>query len=168
MIRRDELRSLGLAAAGSAGHVVTGRASAESPTNPLSLPAPGDYAEPWNPPDPEIPDRRRIAAIPDDYFTPGRFAGKTVLVTGCARGMGRGAAFRLARAGALVAARNAEAGPNPNMGRIKTQSILSYADQNRRPASVAEQVGMMVYLLSPDLGNITGATLSTDGGWTAY
>jgi NAD(P)-dependent dehydrogenase (short-subunit alcohol dehydrogenase family) len=74
----------------------------------------------------------------------------------------------VARAGALVAAQNAAAGPNPGMGRIKTQSILAYADRNHRPATVAEQVSMMAYLLSPESGNMTGATYATDGGWTAY
>jgi NAD(P)-dependent dehydrogenase (short-subunit alcohol dehydrogenase family) len=74
----------------------------------------------------------------------------------------------IARAGALVAAQNAAAGPGPAMGRIKTQSLLAYTDQNRRPATVAEQVSMMCYLLSPESGNMTGATYATDGGWTAY
>ncbi len=311
------------------------------------------YATPWDPPDPDVPGRLNVAPMPDDYFVPDRFAGKTVIVTGCARGMGRGAAWRLAReganvvgvdwleeegrasmeeiasagfatrfvagdvaedatcarmvgtaveafggidaalnnagvmdgvhsgepidypsqrdlvfaplhqatedywdavfrtnvkgvflslrhelrqlmaqgrggailnvgsiagltglagnpayvaskhavngitrnaavdyapwgirvnsvnmaatdtpmvarAGALVAAQNAAAGPGPGMGRLKTTSILAYADQNRRPATVAEQVSMMVYLLSPEAGNMTGGTFSTDGGWTAF
>jgi NAD(P)-dependent dehydrogenase (short-subunit alcohol dehydrogenase family) len=74
----------------------------------------------------------------------------------------------VARAGALVAAQNAAEGPNPGMGRIKTRSILAYADRNHRPATVAEQVSMMAYLLSPESGNMTGATYATDGGWTAF
>ena len=45
---------------------------------------------------------RHRPPIPEDYFIPGRFAGKTVIVTGCARGMGRVAAIRLAREGANV------------------------------------------------------------------
>jgi NAD(P)-dependent dehydrogenase (short-subunit alcohol dehydrogenase family) len=36
------------------------------------------------------------------YFIPGRFAGKTIIVTGSARGMGAAAAIRLAREGANV------------------------------------------------------------------
>jgi NAD(P)-dependent dehydrogenase (short-subunit alcohol dehydrogenase family) len=43
-----------------------------------------------------------VVPIPDDYFLPGRFAGKTVIVTGSARGMGELAARRLAREGANV------------------------------------------------------------------
>jgi NAD(P)-dependent dehydrogenase (short-subunit alcohol dehydrogenase family) len=75
----------------------------------------------------------------------------------------------IARAGALVSAKNAEsAGRDPGMGRSKTQSLLAFADQNSRPATVPEQVSMMLYLLSPEAGNMTGATYATDGGWTAY
>jgi NAD(P)-dependent dehydrogenase (short-subunit alcohol dehydrogenase family) len=349
MIRRDILKSLAAAAGGAGGLGLTQAAAQDA----ASSPALGDYATPWDPPDPDVSDRLNVAPMPDDYFVPGRFAGKTVIVTGCARGMGRGAAWRLAReganvvgvdwleeeggramaqiaaaghatrfvagdvadddtcarmvavaveafggidaalnnagvmdgvhsgepidyasqkdlvfapiheategywdavfrtnvkgvflsmrhelrqmmaqgrggailnvgsiagltglagnpayvgskhavngitrnaavdyapwairvnsvnmaatdtpmiarAGALVAAQNAAAGPGPGMGRLKTMSILAYADQNRRPATVAEQVSMMVYLLSPEAGNMTGSTFSTDGGWTAF
>lgn len=70
------------------------------------------------------------------------------------------------RAGKLVAARSRA--DEPNMGRLKTQSILSYADSRHRPASVAEQIGMMLFLLSDEASNFTGGTFATDGGWTAY
>lgn len=70
------------------------------------------------------------------------------------------------RAGKLVAARSRA--EEPNMGRLKTQSILCYADSRRRPASVAEQIGMMLFLLSDEASNLTGGTFATDGGWTAY
>jgi NAD(P)-dependent dehydrogenase (short-subunit alcohol dehydrogenase family) len=76
-------------------------ATAEAAEVQLEL-ALDDYATPWNPPDPVIPGRQNIVPVPDGYFMPGRFAGKTVLVTGCARGMGQMAAIRLAREGANV------------------------------------------------------------------
>jgi hypothetical protein len=42
-------------------------------------------------------------APPDPaYHIPGRFAGKTMIVTGCARGMGAGVAVRAAREGAQI------------------------------------------------------------------
>ena len=71
------------------------------------------------------------------------------------------------RAGEIVALSNA-AGPSPGMGRTKLNSILAFADENRRPSTVAEQVSMMCYLLSPEAGNMTGGAFATDGGWTAY
>jgi NAD(P)-dependent dehydrogenase (short-subunit alcohol dehydrogenase family) len=348
MRRRDII--IGIGGAAAAGGVGATPASAQAQA---TVPDIGPFTEPWDPPAADVPGRQNIARMPEDYFTPGRFAGKTVVVTGCARGMGAGAAWRLAReganvvgvdwledqgratmeeivaaghsarfvpgdvgedatcarmievaveafggidaalnnagvmdgvfsgapidyaaqkdlvfaqlheateaywdnvfrsnvkgvflsmrhelrqflaqgrggsivnvgsiagltglagnpayvaskhavngitknaavdyapfgirvnsvnmaatdtpmiarAGALVAAQNAAAGPGAAMGRIKTQSILAFTDQARRPATVAEQVSMMCYLLSPEAGNMTGGTYATDGGWTAY
>ena len=73
----------------------------------------------------------------------------------------------IARAGELVAL-IARSGGADSMGRIKTQSILSYADPRHRPATVWEQVSVMLFLLSPEASNLTGALYATDGGWTAY
>lgn len=70
------------------------------------------------------------------------------------------------RAGILV--KEASKNPGPKMGGVKTQSILMYADPNKRMATVWEQVAVMLFLLSNEASNLTGATYATDGGWTAY
>lgn len=73
------------------------------------------------------------------------------------------------RAGVLVAeAAKANPSAEPNMGRAKTFSLLAYADPRHRPATVAEQVSMMLFLLSGEASNFTGGVFPTDGGWTSY
>ena len=95
--RRELLKGMSLAAAAvTAGSAATAASAEEAPH------ALGPYATPWDPPDPVIPGRQNIVPVPEDYYIPGRFAGKTAIVTGCARGMGRLAAIRLAREGANV------------------------------------------------------------------
>lgn len=73
----------------------------------------------------------------------------------------------VARAGQLVAASMKEA-TGPTMGRVKTQSLLAYADSSHRPAAVGEQVSMMLFLLSCEASNFTGGICAADGGWTNY
>ncbi|WP_374329882.1 SDR family NAD(P)-dependent oxidoreductase [Aestuariivirga sp.] len=73
----------------------------------------------------------------------------------------------IARAGALVAA-SMKTASDPTMGRIKTNSILAWTDPQHRTATVAEQVSMMLFLLSPEASNFTGGVFPTDGGWTDY
>jgi NAD(P)-dependent dehydrogenase (short-subunit alcohol dehydrogenase family) len=95
--RRDFLKSVGFAAA-AGGAVVAGTTPAEAQAS-VSL---GPVATPWDPPDEKIAGRMNVVPVPEDYFIPGRFAGKTVIVTGSARGMGEVAARRLAKEGANV------------------------------------------------------------------
>lgn len=94
--RRDVLKGVGLAAAAATVAADADPASAQG-----SLPL-GPFSEPWSDTDPAFPGRQNIVPVSDDYFVPERFTGKTVIVTGCARGMGQVAAIRLAREGANV------------------------------------------------------------------
>ena len=100
MERRDLIKGMtmaGAAALATAGAAVAGKEKAQA--NP---PSPGPSTTPWNPQDPKIPGRQNVLPVSEDYFIPGRFAGKTFIVTGSARGMGEVAARRLAKEGANV------------------------------------------------------------------
>lgn len=82
MERRDLMKSMAVMAA--AGAAATG-AAAQLPTSkqpPVGV--------------------KDVDPVPSDYYIPGRFKGKTIIVTGCARGMGEAAAIRAAREGANV------------------------------------------------------------------
>lgn len=95
--RRDVLKGMGVAAAAAtavAATVQDAQAQASQPSGP--------FASPWDPQDANVPGRQNIVPVSEDYFVPDRFAGKTVIVTGCARGMGRIASIRLAHEGANV------------------------------------------------------------------
>lgn len=61
-----------------------------------------------------------------------------------------------------------ESGNTGTMGGLKAQSILMAADSQHRMSTVWEQAAIILFLLSEDASNITGATYATDGGWTAY
>jgi NAD(P)-dependent dehydrogenase (short-subunit alcohol dehydrogenase family) len=99
IMRRDLLKGAGVAAAAGITTVADVSDSEAATVTPAML---GGYGTPRDPAAPKDPYQVNVTPLPDDYFVPGRFAGKTVIVTGCARGMGRMAAIRLAREGANV------------------------------------------------------------------
>lgn len=61
-----------------------------------------------------------------------------------------------------------ESGNTGTMGGLKAQSILMAADSQHRMSTTWEQAAIILFLLSEDASNITGATYATDGGWTTY
>jgi NAD(P)-dependent dehydrogenase (short-subunit alcohol dehydrogenase family) len=102
MHRRDVIKGVGAAAVGGAASMAVSQSAAQAKDGAQKELALGDHATPWDPADPNIPGRANINKIPEDYFIPGRFKDKTVIVTGSARGLGAAAARRLAREGANV------------------------------------------------------------------
>jgi NAD(P)-dependent dehydrogenase (short-subunit alcohol dehydrogenase family) len=72
------------------------------------------------------------------------------------------------RAMTLLRQRAALTGKPPGIALLKTKSLLQWSDQNGRDATPAEQVAVMLFLLSNESSNLTGATYATDGGFTTY
>ena len=54
------------------------------------------------------------------------------------------------------------------IGMLKIDSLLQCRTSRRRGSTPAEQVAVMLFLLSPEASNLTGANYATDGGFTTY
>ncbi|MGQ9373604.1 SDR family NAD(P)-dependent oxidoreductase [Acinetobacter tandoii] len=65
-------------------------------------------------------------------------------------------------------AKDPELAKIPNTSFIKSQGLLQFSDSKHREATPAEQASVILFLLSPEASNITGATWATDGGWTTF
>ena len=61
-----------------------------------------------------------------------------------------------------------EKGMGGGMAGAKSKSLLQMADEGQRGSTPWEQAAIILFLLSEDASNITGANIATDGGWTAY
>jgi NAD(P)-dependent dehydrogenase (short-subunit alcohol dehydrogenase family) len=66
-------------------------------------------------------------------------------------------------------AQAATTGPKlPNVAFAKPLSLLALCDSKNRMATPWEQAAVILFLLSDDASNITGACWATDGGWTTF
>lgn len=54
------------------------------------------------------------------------------------------------------------------MASFKSASLLAANEPDNRGATPWEQAAIILFLLSDDASNITGACYATDGGWTAF
>lgn len=59
-------------------------------------------------------------------------------------------------------------GMGSGMAGLKSSSLLSAHDPKHRGSTSWEQAAIILFLLSEEASNITGACIATDGGWTAY
>jgi NAD(P)-dependent dehydrogenase (short-subunit alcohol dehydrogenase family) len=56
----------------------------------------------------------------------------------------------------------------PNVAFAKPLSLLGICDSKNRMSTPWEQAAVILFLLSDDASNITGACWATDGGWTTF
>ena len=54
------------------------------------------------------------------------------------------------------------------IGMLKIDSLLQWSNQQKVGSTAAEQVAVMLFLVSPESSNLTGATYATDGGFTTF
>ncbi len=59
-------------------------------------------------------------------------------------------------------------GMGGGMASFKSTSLLSANEPDNRGATPWEQAAIILFLLSDDASNITGACYATDGGWTSF
>lgn len=59
-------------------------------------------------------------------------------------------------------------GMGNGMASFKSASLLSANEPDNRGATPWEQAAIILFLLSDDASNVTGACYATDGGWTAF
>ncbi len=78
------------------------------------------------------------------------------------------AAFTKVKAIQTERALDTEAPQVPNASMVKTLSLLAFCDSQHRMSTPDEQAAVILFLLSADASNITGAMWATDGGWTTY
>ena len=83
-------------------------------------------------------------------------------------GMGTTITPMFERAFEIIKQRRASGFMDTGISMAKIRSLLEYSDQAGRGSTSAEQVAIMLFLLSPEASNITGATYNTDGGYTVF
>jgi NAD(P)-dependent dehydrogenase (short-subunit alcohol dehydrogenase family) len=59
-------------------------------------------------------------------------------------------------------------GMGSGMASFKSSSLLAANEPDKRGATPWEQAAIILFLLSEDASNITGACYATDGGWTTF
>ncbi|MFI4987106.1 MAG: SDR family NAD(P)-dependent oxidoreductase [Alphaproteobacteria bacterium] len=96
-----------------------------------------------------------------DARPPRHFAGKTALVTGAARGLGRAMATALAEAGATVVVNDLASGP----ARAAARELAGLGTNAHALAfDVTASAAAALFLVSDDASYVMGETLSVNGG----
>ena len=83
-------------------------------------------------------------------------------------GMGTTVTPMFERAFEIIGQRRETGFADTGIGLYKSMSLLQFSDQAKRGSTAAEQVAIMLFLLSQEASNITGSTYNTDGGFTIF
>jgi NAD(P)-dependent dehydrogenase (short-subunit alcohol dehydrogenase family) len=83
-------------------------------------------------------------------------------------GMGTTLTPMFDRAFEIIGQRRETGFADTGIGLYKSMSLLQFSDQQKRGSTAAEQVAIMLFLLSREASNITGSTYNTDGGFTIF
>jgi NAD(P)-dependent dehydrogenase (short-subunit alcohol dehydrogenase family) len=83
-------------------------------------------------------------------------------------GMGTTETPMFERAFEIIGQRRETGFKDTGIGLYKSMSLLQFSDQKKRGSTAAEQVAIMLFLLSQEASNITGSTYNTDGGFTIF
>lgn len=83
-------------------------------------------------------------------------------------GMGTTLTPMFERAYEIIGQRRETGFADTGIGLYKSMSLLQFSDQQKRGSTAAEQVAIMLFLLSQEASNITGSTYNTDGGFTVF
>ena len=101
-------------------------------------------------------------------MSPGRLAGKVILVTGAARGQGAAEVAAIAAEGGAPIATDVDAGGDVLALDVSRAADWARAAEVARAGTVDDIAPLVVFLLSDESAYITGVEIPVDGGTSGH